>query len=61
VGSNPDAQWASWVFIGVAILFNPRAPVYLQRSTWRPIDIVCAIAFLGATAIDRRLPAHRFQ
>lgn len=26
----------------VAILFNPIIPVYLDRATWAPIDVVCA-------------------
>lgn len=56
VAWRSEAQWATWLFAGVAILFNPFAPVYLQRSTWRPIDIVCALAFLGSTAIERRAP-----
>ncbi|MER3453270.1 MAG: hypothetical protein C4344_06470 [Acidimicrobiia bacterium] len=46
------AQWRIWVFAGIAILFNPLAPVYLARSTWRVIDILSAIAFVGATAIE---------
>jgi hypothetical protein len=48
-------QWATWAFVGVAILFNPLAPVYLHRSTWRPIDIICALAFLGSLAIEWRV------
>jgi hypothetical protein len=62
VAWNSNAQWATWVFAGVAILFNPLAPVYLQRSTWRPIDVGCALAFLGSLAIKRRgpdTPVHR--
>jgi len=55
VAWNSAAQWATWAFAGVAILFNPLAPVYLQRSTWRPIDIACALAFLGSLAIERRV------
>lgn len=49
---HSHAQWATWVFAGVAALFNPLAPVYLQRSTWRSIDVVCGLAFLGSTAIS---------
>ena len=54
---NSTAQWATWFFVGVAILFNPLAAVYLHRSTWRPIDILCGLAFLGATALGRTQPA----
>ncbi len=38
-----------WVFlfIGIAILFNPVFPIYLYKhSIWMPIDIVVGILFL---------------
>lgn len=44
-------QWATWPFVGTAVLFNPIAPVYLDRETWRPIDIICAIAFLASLVL----------
>jgi len=31
-----------WVTLGVAILFNPIEKIYLDRSVWFYIDIVCA-------------------
>lgn len=31
------AAWA-WIFAILAVLFNPLAPVYLQRTTWQVID-----------------------
>lgn len=58
VAWHSAAQWAAWAFAGIAILFNPLAPVYLQRSTWRPIDVVGGFAFLGALAIERRMLAR---
>lgn len=36
------AQPAAFLFAAVAVLFNPVAPVYMARSTWQPIDMVCA-------------------
>jgi hypothetical protein len=45
VAWRSDVEWAMWPFIGIAILFNPLVPVYLQRSTWQPIDVICALAF----------------
>lgn len=42
-----------WPFVGIAVLFNPISPVYLQRSIWRPIDILCTLAFLGSLALER--------
>jgi hypothetical protein len=56
VAWHSAVQWATWAFVGIAILFNPLAPVYLQRSTWRPIDILCGLAFLGSLAVERRVP-----
>jgi hypothetical protein len=34
-----------WVFGGVAILFNPIAPIYLNKGIWVLIDLVCAVLF----------------
>lgn len=54
VAFESDHRWAIWPFVVIAILFNPMAPVYLDRSTWKPIDIACAAAFLGSVALARR-------
>ncbi len=41
-----NIDWAKVVFIVIAILFNPLAPIYLSRSIWIPIDIITAIFFI---------------
>jgi len=41
-----NIDWAKVVFIIIAILFNPLAPIYLSRSIWIPLDIVTAILFM---------------
>ena len=46
-----NIDWAKVVFIVIAILFNPLAPIYLSRSTWVPIDIITAILFIFAIRI----------
>ena len=46
-----NINWAKVVFIVIAILFNPLAPIYLSRSTWIPLDIVIAILFIFAIKI----------
>ncbi|TFB08818.1 hypothetical protein E3V08_02465 [Candidatus Atribacteria bacterium MT.SAG.1] len=46
-----NIDWAKVVFIVIAILFNPLAPIHLSRSTWIPIDIITAIFFISATRI----------
>ncbi len=43
---NKDNPIWVWIFIAVAILFNPIVSIYFQRSTWRVIDIVTGIIFL---------------
>jgi len=48
---NKNIDWAKVVFIVIAILFNPLAPIYLSRSTWIPLDIITAITFILALKI----------
>ena len=38
-----------YVFILVAILFNPLIPIYLDKATWTPIDLIVGL-FFGVTA-----------
>jgi len=37
--------WA-WVLFITAVLFNPLAPVYMDKSTWHVVDILVAGIFL---------------
>ena len=46
-----NIDWAKVVFIIIAILFNPLAPIYLSRSTWIPLDVITAILFIFAIKI----------
>lgn len=41
-----NIDWAKIVFIVIAIIFNPLAPIYLSRSIWIPLDIITAIIFI---------------
>jgi arginine exporter protein ArgO len=50
-----EVKWVVWVFVPIAILFNPFFPIFLTKGTWRPIDIVCAIVF-GISAFMLRKP-----
>ena len=46
-----NIDWAKVLFIVIAILFNPLAPIYLSRSIWIPLDIITAILFIFAIRI----------
>ena len=35
-----------WVFVCLVILFNPIAPIYLDREVWAVIDVVTAVVLL---------------
>lgn len=39
-------KWV-WIFGGVAVLFNPFFPVYLERETWLIIDSLVGLCLLG--------------
>lgn len=39
--------WLLFVGIPIAILFNPFVPIYLNRETWQPIDLVVAFVLFG--------------
>jgi len=43
--------WATYLFGFVAILFNPLIPIHLSRKIWQPIDVICAILFIGVASI----------
>lgn len=45
--------WAAWIYGCFAVLFNPVIPVHLTREIWRPIDVLTAVAFVGAVLVLR--------
>ena len=45
--------WATWLFVFIAILFNPLAPIHLSRATWQPVDLACAMLFLLAAIVAK--------
>jgi hypothetical protein len=58
-GFNNRAQWATWVFGFVALLFNPIVPVTLTRPIWAPIDLAVAAVFaVGAVALTTTASAE---
>jgi len=38
-----------WTFVILAVLFNPLAPIRLDRSIWQIIDLIAGITFLVST------------
>lgn len=40
----------AWTFIfgGIAFLFNPIAPIYLSKESWVPIDLIASVLFFVA-------------
>jgi hypothetical protein len=44
--SRQQPLWAI-AFAAVALLFNPLFPVYLDRSTWGPIDVAVAALYIA--------------
>lgn len=55
VAWESDVQPATFLFAAIALLFNPLVPVTMEKSTWAPIDVVCA----GLFALALLLPGKR--
>ncbi len=47
------AHWAL-VFGGIAFLFNPIFPIYLDKQTWVIIDLIVSIIFFVSSAAIRK-------
>jgi hypothetical protein len=43
--SNKNVSWG-WVFVAIAILFNPILPFYFDKGTWQILDLITAGIFL---------------
>jgi hypothetical protein len=41
-----DYKWQTWVFVAVAVLFNPLIPVHLGRDIWIVIDFIVAVLMI---------------
>jgi hypothetical protein len=46
IAYNLKRQGWLWVMIGIAVLFNPVAPIYLDKEIWVIIDFIAAVIFL---------------
>lgn len=43
-----------WVYLTIAVLFNPFATVHLDRERWAPIDVGTAVVMLVGIIMARR-------
>lgn len=45
-----NSKLTLWTFIfgAIAFIFNPIAPIYLNKQSWVPIDFIAAILFFSA-------------
>ncbi len=59
-----------WIFVSVAVLFNPILPVHLNRDTWTLLDVAAAILILASVVAvpggsteppDSRSNAHPWE
>lgn len=45
--------WA-WLFVIMAVAFNPIVPVRLTRETWAPIDVLAAGILVASVVASRK-------
>ena len=57
VAWQTEVQPATFQFAAIAILFNPLAPVTMDKDTWGLIDVICA----GLFALALFLPSKRMS
>ncbi len=55
VSYQRGAKWLLWIFVPIAVLFNPILPIHLSKEIWQPIDFASAIIF-GVSAFVLRKP-----
>jgi len=54
VAHETGKAWGMWLFIGLAVLFNPIAPIHLDRESWTVLDLLTAAIFgVGIAVISR--------
>lgn len=42
---SSNSKWV-WAFGLIAVLFNPIAPIFLDRIVWLPLDFIAAVVFV---------------
>ncbi len=57
---NDEADGLIWVFVTIAVLFNPFIPFYLSREVWAPINIITAVTIIVcAVVLERKMAKIR--
>lgn len=51
------STWA-WLFVIMAVAFNPIVPVRLSRETWAPIDAIGAAFLVASVLASRKTTRH---
>lgn len=52
---NQNKGYWMWLFVAIAVLFNPVAPFYLSRELWKYFDIGVGIIFFISTLNKNQL------
>ena len=53
MASRSKTPWLLWVFISLAVLFNPLIPFHLSRDIWLVLDVIAAGLILGGMLFVR--------
>lgn len=43
--SKNKNEWL-YIFLGIALLFNPVFPIYLSKALWMPVDIIVGVIYI---------------
>jgi hypothetical protein len=46
----------AWILGGIAVLFNPLIPIYMQRGQWRWFDFLALLIFVISLGVFRHRP-----
>lgn len=52
--SGGKSPWLGWIFVGLAILYNPIFRVHLDRETWSLINLASAAPYALLGWVSRR-------
>ena len=48
------SDWLVWLFVLVAVVFNPLAPFYFSAEFWRYVDVAAALLFVLSFFLVKR-------